>query len=205
MYLYGASGHAKVIMDILKAQDMEIEGLLDDNPEINELMGIPVLHNRADLYPIIISIGNCRIRKMISERIAQALKATPFDKAIFGTAIHPTAIISESANVGAGSVVMHGAIIQTCTQIGRHCIVNTGARIDHECEIGDYVHIAPGVTLSGDVHVGDGTWIGVGATVIQGVRIGKNVMIGAGSVVVKDIPDNCTAYGVPCRVVKTEK
>lgn len=205
MYLYGASGHARVIIDILDALDEKMEGLIDDNPAVNELMGYPVVHNRLDLHPVIVSIGNCRIRKLIVEKIAAALQATPFDKAIFGTAIHPSAIVSKTANIGVGSVVMHGAIIQTCTQIGRHCIVNTGARIDHECEIGDYVHIAPGVTLSGDVHVGDGTWIGVGASVIQGVRIGKNVMIGAGSVVVKDIPDNCTAYGVPCRVVKTNE
>ena len=42
MYLYGASGHAKVIIDILKANHIEIEGLVDDNPNINELLGYPV-------------------------------------------------------------------------------------------------------------------------------------------------------------------
>lgn len=204
MYLYGASGHAKVIIDILETLDEKMEGLIDDNPAIHELMGYPVFHNRADLYPIIVSIGNCRIRRMIVERIATALKATPFDSRIFGTAIHPSAILSKTASIGAGSVVMQGAIIQTCCQVGRHCIINTGAQLDHECQIGDYVHIAPGATLSGDVTVGDGTWIGVGATVIQGVKIGKNVMIGAGSVVVRDIPDNCTAYGNPCRVKKQD-
>lgn len=205
MYLYGASGHAKVILDILKACDIKMEGLIDDNPSVNELMGFPVFHNRLDLHPVIVSIGNCDIRRKVVEKIAQTLNATPFDAAVFGTAIHPSAIISESAHIGVGTVVMQGAIIQTCAQIGRHCIVNTGAKIDHECVIGDYVHIAPGVTLSGDVQVGDGSWIGVGSTVIQGVRIGRNVMIGAGSVVVRDIPDGCTAYGNPCKVRKTEK
>lgn len=197
MYLYGASGHAKVILDILEACDEKIEGLIDDNPAVNELMGYPVFHDRLDLHPVIVSVGNCKIRRMLTERIAASLKATPFDQAIFGTAIHPSAIISKTASVGVGSVVMQGAIIQTCVQIGRHCIVNTGARIDHECQIGDYVHIAPGVTLSGDVTVGDGSWIGVGATVIQGVHIGKNVMIGAGAVVVRDIPDGVKTFGVP--------
>ena len=202
MYLYGASGHAKVIIDILETLDEKMEGLIDDNPAINELMGYPVYHGRPDLHPVIVSIGNCQIRRMITERIATALKATPFDRAIFGTVIHPSAIISKTASVGVGSVVMQGAIIHTCAQVGRHCIVNTGAQIDHECQIGDYVHIAPGAILSGDVTVGDGTWIGVGACVKQGVKIGRNVMIGAGSVVVNDIPDDCTAYGNPCRVKK---
>ena len=205
MYLYGASGHAKVILDILKACDIKMEGLIDDNPSVNELMGFPVFHNRLDLHPVIVSIGNCDIRRKVVEKIAQTLNATPFDAAVFGTAIHPSAIISESAHIGVGTVVMQGAIIQTCAQIGRHCIVNTGAKIDHECVIGDYVHIDSGTILSNNVTVGNDTWIGTGSIITQGIHIGNNVVVNAGSVVDKDIPDGCTAYGNPCQVRKTEK
>jgi len=35
MYLYGASGHAKVIIDILKSQGKNILGLIDDNPSLS--------------------------------------------------------------------------------------------------------------------------------------------------------------------------
>lgn len=191
MYLYGASGHAKVIIDIIKAQGGVVEGLVDDNPNLKELSGTPILHDATGLSPFIISIGNCKIRKIIAERL----------NCKFTMAIHPTAIISSTAIIGEGSVIMQGAIIQTEVKIGKHCIVNTKASIDHECVIGDYVHIAPGCTISGDVHVGEGTWVGVGSTIIQGVRIGKNCFIGAGSVVVKDIPDNCKVYGVPCKII----
>ena len=204
MYLYGASGHAKVILDILKACDIKMEGLIDDNPSVNELMGFPVFHNRLDLHPVIVSIGNCKIRRLVVEKIAQTLQATPFDAAVFGTAIHPSAIISESAHIGVGTVVMQGAIIQTCAQIGRHCIVNTGAKIDHECVIGDYVHIDSGTTLSNNVTMGNDTWIGTGSIITQGIHIGNNVVVNAGSVVDKDIPDGCTAFGNPCQVRKTE-
>lgn len=195
MYLYGASGHAKVIIDIIKAQGGAVEGLVDDNPNIKELGGIPVLHNATGLSPIIISIGNCKIRKMIAERL----------NCEFATTIHPSAIISPTAVIGEGTVVMQGAIIQTDVQIGKHCIINTKASIDHECVIADYVHIAPGCTISGDVHVGEGTWVGVGTIIIQGVHVGKNCFIGAGSVIVKDIPDNCKAYGVPCKIIEIIK
>ena len=189
MYLYGASGHAKVIIDIIKAQGGVVEGLVDDNPNLKELNGTPVLHDATGLSPFIISIGNCKIRKMIAERLDCAF----------------TTIISSTAIIGEGTVVMQGAIVQTEVKIGKHCIINTKASIDHECVIGDYVHIAPGCTISGDVCVGEGTWVGVGSTVIQGVRIGKNCFIGAGSVIVKDIPDNSRAYGVPCKIVGTTK
>ena len=192
MFLYGASGHAKVIIDILKANGMEIEGLLDDNPDVTELMGYKVLHGVNDVSSLIISIGNNRIRKMIAQRLE-----TRFEKAV-----HPSAIMSPSANVGDGTVVMQGAIVQACAEIGKHCIVNTGASVDHECVLEDYVHVSPHSTLCGNVHVGEGSWIGAGTTVIPGVKIGKWSVIGAGSVVVRDIPDGVVAYGNPCRIVR---
>lgn len=55
----------------------------------------------------------------------------------------------------------------------------------------------------GDVQIGDNTWIGAHVSILKGVRIGRNVTIGAGSVVTSDIPDNATAVGTPCKVVKT--
>lgn len=192
MYLYGASGHAKVIMDILAAQGIEVEGLVDDNPELEELMGVPVLHSAEGLSPLIISIGGNAIRKKIAEGLSCR----------FGKAIHPTAIVSPHAEIGDGSVVMQGAIVQACATMGRHCIVNTGTGVDHECRLGDYVHVSPHATLCGNVHVGEGTWIGAGATVIQGVHIGRWSVIGAGSVVTKDIPDGVIAVGNKCHIIK---
>lgn len=43
MYLYGAGGHAKVIMDILKENSTELTGIIDDNPHIQEWMEYHVL------------------------------------------------------------------------------------------------------------------------------------------------------------------
>ena len=192
MYLYGASGHAKVIMDILEANQIKIEGLIDDNPDVNELLGYPIFHQRNDLSPLIISIGNNQIRKKVAEKL----------KVEFGTAIHPSVVVSPSAKIGEGTVIMPGAVINADAVIGKHCIINTGSTIDHECVIEDYCHIAPGVNISGCTTVGEGTWVGVGSCVIQCLHIGKNCMIGAGSVVVKDMPDSVVAFGNPCRVIK---
>lgn len=190
MYLYGASGHGKVIKEILEANDVKVEGFIDDNECLTDFAYLPVSHSAEGLTPVIVSIGNNRIRKMIVERL----------NCDFGTAIHPSAIVSPSAKIGEGSVVMAGAIINADAVIGKHCIVNTGATIDHDVVLEDYVHVAPGANVSGATKVGEGTWLGVGSSVIQCLNIGKNCMIGAGSVVVKDIPDNVTAYGNPCRV-----
>jgi predicted ATP-grasp superfamily ATP-dependent carboligase len=69
MYLYGASGHAKVIIDILKAVGESINGLIDDNPEVEQLQGYAVEHGYFGQTPLIISIGSNFVRKKIAERI----------------------------------------------------------------------------------------------------------------------------------------
>lgn len=198
VYLFGASGHGNVVKDTLNANGVKVEAFIDDNPNVNECGGRPVLHSAEGCSPVIVSIGVNRIRKMIVERLQAADSSVEF-----ATAIHPSAVVSPSAKIGEGTVVMAGAVINADAVIGKHCIVNTGATIDHECVIGDYCHIAPGVNISGDTHIGEGTWVGVGSCVKQGVNIGQWVTIGAGSVVVKDIPDGVTAYGCPCRVKNT--
>ena len=187
--LFGASGHSKVIQDIIEAEGNDIGFLYDDSPHCDDIHGVPVFKTSDSNIkgPMIISIGSNKIREMIANRYPVA----------YATAIHPSAIISKYASVGEGSVVMQGAIIQSDVKIGKHCIVNTGASIDHECEIGDYVHISPHATLCGNVHVGKGSWIGAGATVIPGIRIGEWSTIGAGSVVLHDIPPHTTVAGVP--------
>lgn len=190
--LFGASGHAKVIMDIIEAQGDNVGVLYDDTPHCSYIHGHSVLSASANTPEgdMIVSIGSNKFRKSVAERY----------NVPYARAIHPDTIISSTVTIDEGTVVMQGAVIQSDAKIGRHCIINTGASIDHECKIGDYVHIAPGSTLCGNVTVGDGTFIGAGTTIIQGIKIGKWCTIGAGSVVIKDIPDGKTAYGNPCKI-----
>jgi len=191
VYLYGAGGHAKVILDLLKSKDITVPEIYDDNPAIESFMGIPVSHTNI-CSPLIIGIGNNHIRKTIAEKINKDIFSSfQYDK---------TAIISDCASIEKGTVVMQGAIIQSSVKIGKHCIINTGVSIDHDCILQDYVHIAPRSTLCGNVTVGEGSFIGAGTVVIPNIRIGKWVVIGAGSVVTRDIPDNVIAYGSPCKI-----
>lgn len=192
MYLYGASGHAKVIYDIIKEMQMPIDGIFDDNKAVSKFKHHNVSHHWDGEEPVIISIGSNKIRKIIAERL----------NCKFEKAIHPSAILSPSVLVNEGTVIMAGAIINSETKIGKHCIINTGASLDHECVISDYVHISPHATLCGNVHVGEGSWIGAGATVIPGVKIGKWSIIGAGASVIKDVPDNVIMAGVPAKILK---
>ena len=196
VYLYGASGHAKVILDIAKKAYLDVPCLIDDNQQVCELAGLPVVHTADNLSPIIVAIGNCQIRRKIVEKLG---------KRDYVTLVHPAAIKADTVKLGYGTVVMAGAIMNPYVVVGNHCIINTGASLDHDVKVADFVHIAPHCTLCGEVEIGEGTWVGAGTTIIQGIHIGKNCFIGAGAVVVKDIPDNSLCYGNPARIKKQMK
>jgi len=199
MYLYGASGHGKVIIDSLKASGKQISGLFDDNPKVKELLEYTVYDSfdttRLGNEELIISVGLNHIRKKIVEKLPGHIR--------YGNAIHPSAIISEHAIIGNGTVVMQGVVIQSSVSIGNHCIINTSASVDHDCLIEDYVHISPNATLCGAVSVGEGSQVGAGAVVIPGIKIGKWSLVAAGAVVLQDVPDNVLVVGNPAAVVKS--
>ena len=191
MILYGASGHCRVVIDIVEALGLPIDYIVDDNPELHELLGYEVRRNLGKYNDAIVTIGQNWTRKRVVEQI---------EVNRYLTAVHPTSILSPRTEIGCGSVVMQGAIIQSCAHVGNHCIVNTGASVGHDVQIGDFVHIASHATVTGGVTIGEGTWIGAGSVIRQGVHIGAWAMIGAGSVVVDDIPDGVVAFGNKCVV-----
>jgi len=191
MILYGASGHGKVIWEILEAIGMQPSAIWDDADK-EPFWGLIVTKPKtvAD-EKIIISIGDNKLRKLISER---------YNINAFGTALHPSAIISSRAAVGAGTVIMSNAVVNADVVIGKHCIINTAAVVEHENRIGDYVHISPNATLCGNVTINEGTHIGAGAVIIPGIKIGSWCRIGAGAIVIRNVPDGVTVVGNPAKV-----
>ena len=196
MNIYGASGHAKVIIDIIHSRMEQIHHIIDDNTAITGIYSYPVVH---ELTPeimrkkTIIAIGNNETRKRIAEKL-QTSAAKPIH--------HASAVVDATVEMGNGSVVMANATINADTIIGQHCIVNTASTIEHDCVIANFVHISPNAVLAGGVVVGEGAQIGIGAMVIPGIRIGKWSTVGAGAVVIEDVPDYATVVGNPGRVIK---
>jgi UDP-perosamine 4-acetyltransferase len=202
----GAGGHARIIVEILRLLgEFEIVGLLDANPEAlaTRVSGIAVLGNDL-LMPEIYArgvrhafvgvggIGDNRSRA----RLYHAAQGYGFE--MIG-AIDPRSIVSPSAIIGSGTIIMPAAVINAGARTGENVIINTGAIVEHDCSIGDHVHIATGACLAGTVTVLPGAHIGVGAAIKQGVQVGRNALVGAGAVVINDVPDDTTVVGVPAR------
>ena len=207
--IIGASGHAKVVADIIFArkkdlnEEIEIIAFLDDNYKklkYKKIFGIPIigdLNKIEDLYKkgylFVIAIGNNHIRKKIFER---------YNKLKYYTVIHPKAIIAKEVLIGEGTVIMANVVINSYSVIGKQCILNTASVIEHDNILANYVHISPNATLCGEVHVNNCSWVGATSVIKQQISIGENVIIGAGPVVIDDIEGNCTVVGNPGRIIK---
>jgi sugar O-acyltransferase (sialic acid O-acetyltransferase NeuD family) len=204
--IIGASGHARVCLDILVAQKKDIIGFWDDDTELIgcSLHDYQVVGNIKSLIPFlleseldyIIAIGDNCDRRKIALLLQTYLKRQPIN------IIHPSTIISPRTIMGYGNFIAPGVIINTDTKIGSYTIINTGATVDHDNVIHDFAQISPGCNLAGNVILEEGAFIGTGAIVIPGKTIGAYAIIGAGAVVIHDIPPFSTAVGVPARVIK---
>ena len=87
-------------------------------------------------------------------------------------------------------------------KLGCHNIIDVNSTVGHDAVLKDYVTLYPSVNVSGSTIINEGVELGTGTQVIQGKTIGADTIIGAGAVVVRDIPANCTAVGVPAKVIK---
>ena len=118
------------------------------------------------------------------------------------TIIHPSAIISPTAQVNHGSTILANAVIHTLARIGTGCIINTGAIVEHDCVIKDFVNMSPNCAMAGHCSVESRAFLGIGSTLSPAVTIGEDAVIGAGAVVLTDIPAHATAVGVPAKIIK---
>lgn len=203
--LYGASGHAKVVLDLVAAAGhWQVVAMLDDNRALQgtTFCGVPVVGGREALGSLrptvsggIVAIGDNAIRRRLADFLLE--QGLPLV-----SACHPQACLAADVVLGAGTVVMAGAVINPASRVGDNSIINTRASIDHDCTIGRDVHIAPGVTLCGGVTVGDGAFIGAGATIIPNIDVGAGAVVGAGATVVASVPPGATVVGTPARVIK---
>ena len=81
-------------------------------------------------------------------------------------------------------------------------VVHPDAQIGPNCCFFQQVTVGGGGTLPGLPTIGGQVDVGAGAKILGGVKIGNYARIGANAVVLCDVPEGCTAVGVPARVVQ---
>jgi acetyltransferase EpsM len=202
--LIGQGGHSKVIKEIvLSSNEYQIAAWLDDKftcrEEKNGIIYGPVslakeLAADDENIRFLVAIGQNQIRKKITVELSLPLER-------YAVLTHPTAVISPSAKIGSGTVIMPYCVVNASAAVGNHAILNTGTVIEHDTILSDYVHVSPKAVLTGGVVIGEGTQIGAGASVIPGIQIGSWSTVGAGATVIRHVNDLVTVAGTPARTI----
>jgi len=193
--LIGAGGHARSCIDVLEEENQfEIVGLIEKSESIfNESLGYAVIGTDDDLKVLrqqyknaLITVGQIKSPK-IRIKLYQLLKELDFTLPVI---VSSQAYVSKHAQIGEGSIIMHGVIINANAKIGNNCIINNRALIEHDAVIGNHCHIATGAIINGEVSVGNETFIGSGAVTKQCISIGNNCIVNAGIVLKRDVEPN---------------
>jgi len=201
--ILGASGHAKVCIEVLRATGRYRPcACLAPNSTIQTILGVPVIRNSDSeglaklrtegVKDAFVALGDNHAR----DHVARVVEQLGF---ALITAVDPRAHVSPSARIGSGVLLMPGAIVNADAAVGDLSIVNSGAIVEHDCVIGRACHLAPRSVLAGNVTLGEWVFVGVGAVVRPDTRIGADVVLGAGTVVVRDVVGGATMVGVPAR------
>lgn len=200
-------GHAKVVLEIIQAQNKyQVIGFIDDelfDKGIN-IRNIPVIGKTTELIELkkkynfiggIVAIGNNAKRRELSERIKSA-------GLFLINAIHPTVHCDSDVSYKEGNVFMQRAVLVTGTKIGNCVNIHAGVTVDHDNILEDGVNLGPGVHLAGRVIVRKDAFLGTGTMVIPDVEIGQGAISGAGTVIINNIESFTKVVGNPARTIE---
>jgi sugar O-acyltransferase (sialic acid O-acetyltransferase NeuD family) len=204
-FVFGAGAQGRAVADILRdAKTCESIHFVDDNPALRgaQINGIEIAGSleevaRAwtDSCRLVVALGKPGARLSVADR-ATALGMQ------FMNAVHPSAVIAPTAEMGGGNMIGPGAVLDTNARICEHVIVNVGVLFGHDSVAEDAATICGGVVIGGRVTLGRGSFIGIGALLKPRVRIGEGAVVAAGALVLKDVAPRMFVMGAPARALK---
>jgi sugar O-acyltransferase (sialic acid O-acetyltransferase NeuD family) len=140
------------------------------------------------------AIGENDVRAKIV-RIAEEFGWKP------ATLVHPTAVLANNVEIGAGSYIGPVSVISVNTKIGAHVIVDMHVSIGHDAVLKDFCAVFPGARISGCCCLGEHALVGSNATLLPGTRVGERAVVGASSLAHGLVEPDTTILGVPARVI----
>lgn len=205
LVIYGCGTQGRAIIEFVR-ESAQFPNLLlvDDDQTLwgADIFGIAVLSPERALGG-----GPCRFLCTIGDN---EIRETVIGRAVAGghrlcSVFHPTSIVSPSAQVGDGTILMSRAVVNTGASVGRGSLLNTGCVVEHHAVVGDFTHLGPGSLMGGGSRVGSGAFLGMGAIVLPRTSVGDGSVVGAGAVVNRDVDASVVVVGNPARVLRALK
>ncbi|GAA3928639.1 acetyltransferase [Hymenobacter algoricola] len=161
------------------------------------LGSIAELNATPEAVAVAVAVGNSHSRTTVVARLTSPHLSFP-------SLIHPSVAQApyQQLHISEGCIITQGCILTTDIQLGRHVLLNLGCTIGHDAVLEDFCSLMPHANVGGEAHLESMVYLGTNATVINQVRVGARTIVGAGAVAVRDLPPDCTAVGVPARVIK---
>ena len=185
LLLLGCGGHARSLIDLVETEGQwRIHGLVGLPEQVGtNVMGYPVIGTDADLGSL---RGTCQSAVLAIGQLPDAAPRQRLATLLNGLSFHcpvlisPHSVVSQHAQLGAGTVVGHGAIVNAGAVVGSHCTLNTRALIEHDVQLGDHCHVSTGALVNGGAQLGPGCFIGSGAMLREGLQLPAGTVISAG-------------------------
>lgn len=199
LYLVGAGGVGREVLEIARATNAPVAGFLDERAAGTVVCGIPV-RAPVDVHcgRYLVAIGDAGARL----RLAVDLDANGLSTV---TMVHPSAVVASDVGLGGGTMVGPLVTLSCAVDAGDHCQVHYNVTIGHDTCLDDGVTVLPGANVAGKVTIGRGATIGSGAVVLQGLTVGAAAMVGAGAVVTRDVSPGDVVVGSPARAIQAAR
>lgn len=202
--IVGAGGFGREVLhwasDAWSQDRSSIAGFLSNDPRVldGKSCPLPILGSPDTFVPaagdyFIFAIGMPGARRSVAEgMVARGYR--------FLSLIHPTAIVTPSAVVGAGAILCPYAVASDSVRIGRFALLNYHTSLGHDASVGDFAVLSPYATLGGGAMVAADGFLGLHASIAPGRRLGERSQVSSNSAVMRDVPDDSLAFGVPATV-----
>ncbi len=115
----------------------------------------------------------------------------------FGTIVHPTAYVANTAVIEDGVVLCPMTFVGPFAHLSRNCVLNVHAVAGHDVKIGECAVLSPGADVNGHGLVGEGALLGAGAVISPRAGLGAFGKLSAGSVLTRHASEGFLMHGNP--------
>lgn len=149
LLIVGAGEFGQLVKELAELQNYEKINFLDDNSELAIGKTSDCVKFKEEYTDFIVAIGNPVVRRSVIEQMELHFH--------LATIIHPTAVVSPTAQIEKGCVIEAHTVINTGAKVGKACLINAGAVVNHNSRVSDFCQVDCNAVIAADATVLENT------------------------------------------------